>query len=179
MISHETPADSLRKIPTKVIWIAVLSIVVLFGGLMTPWDLIKQLIADGGIGESGVQILAFIAGYTLPLTVGFAVVLFLYLTGLNRGHHIFTQILAVAVILLVAGFFSKALGVGLSPDYLANKTVNTPWWPVTLLLFVLSAYVNSYGIPLMISALAIGGGVALNIERMLKEEGKLTSSVTL
>ena len=109
------------------------------------------------------SILAFVAGYTLPLTFGTGVISFLFLRGAYRGHGAMPMVVTAAIILAGSGWLAQALGLGLLPDYTgATGAGSGPW---RLLTFVLEAYLNSYGWALAISATAIGFAGGMHVER--------------
>jgi hypothetical protein len=121
------------------------------------------LLENQGVGDEGSSILAFIAGYTLPLTCGTAVIAFLFLRGFYRGHGPMPVVATVAVILASSGWLAQALGLGLLPDYSGVTGAGPGPW--RLLTLVLEAYLNSYGWALAISATAIGFASGMHVER--------------
>ena len=56
-----------------LVWSGVVFVVFVFGGLATPWDVISELIANRGPSEAQASVVAFVAGYTLPLTAATSV----------------------------------------------------------------------------------------------------------
>lgn len=158
-------ADELRRIPLGLLWAVVFFIVVIFGWGFTPWAAIKHLIVNMGTGDGGGELLAFTAGYTLPLTAGFGLISFLLLTDRHKQYSTPAQLVGGAAILLVAGLVSHVLGLGLPPDFAGwEEWMRYPLY-ISLPLVALSAYLKSYAIGLMISALAIGFGAAIWLER--------------
>jgi hypothetical protein len=166
MNENRTLGDDLRSIEMKWVWIIVAAIVMLCREI-TPWDIIIGLIENQGVGEDEASLVAFVALYTLPLTAGFFLIAFLVLTGKHSQFHWTTQLAGAAGILALTGFLARSLGLGLIPIY---KSLDFGGHPVFVLpAYVLTAYLNSYGIPLMICALAIGSAAALQVERYLHQ----------
>jgi hypothetical protein len=162
-----TPADKLRRIEIGWIWAAVaFFVLVVVLGILSPVEAIKSLVVNQGVGDEEVNILAFIAGFTLPLTVGFGIIAFFVLTGLNQPYDAYKQAGAAGIILIVSGLLSQVFSVGLQPDLTPQPMPSMPL-PFAILFFALRAYYTSYGLPLMISALAIGTAAALHVERWL------------
>lgn len=115
-----------------------------------------------GIGEAGQEAIAYVAGFTLPLTIGITIIMFSILKGWHRRYELEKQIMIATVILVACGFASWIFHLGLPPLY--GQYISGP--PrISIPLYVISAYLNSYGIELMICSLAIGTGVALQLER--------------
>ena len=75
-----TLADELRGIDMGYLWLFAAIVAAVFGYGVTRWDTIKELI------DQKESALAFLAGYTLPLTVGFGILSF-------RPVHVRTQVL--------------------------------------------------------------------------------------
>lgn len=173
MTLTNTPADELRSIPTKWMWVAVFFVIAVCNGLLTPWDSIRYLLEHKGLGDDGNSLIAFVAGYTLPLSVGFGVIVFLKLTGAESGISFPSQLFAAAVILYIAGEVARSLGLGLLPNYGVRPSVSVPGYARPLLI-VLEAYFNTYGWPLMFSALAIGSASGIQVERWLHASNSST-----
>jgi hypothetical protein len=161
-----TLADELRGIRISWIWGAAFFIVLIFGLGLTPWDAIQALVANRGVGDEGAKVLAFIAGYTLPLTVGFGIISFLALTGESYGFNGQAQFIGAAIILWITGEVARGLSLGLLPDYSNAFKISGPGY-LRPLLIVLVAYLNRYGWPLMVCALAIGAAAGIQAERWL------------
>lgn len=155
--------EQLHTIPSQWLWIGAFVIVAIFGYGLTPWEVIASLLESRGLGGDQQQQLAFAAGYTLPLTVGFAVITYLGLTGEFSQHSIYEQIGGAAIILAVCGWIAGELGLGLLPNY--SGAYGTGPWYVRIPMLVLSAYFNSYGFGLMLSSLALGIAAAIEIDR--------------
>jgi hypothetical protein len=162
-----TPADELRSINMRWIWIGTFLVVVFILRVLDPVQAVEFLLMNQGIGDAGARAIAFVAGFTLPLSVGFFVIWFIVLRGLHRGHSGITQAIGAAAILFVSGLFAKELGLGLLPVYPGRVVSGPPW--ITIPLYVLTGYLTSYGIELFICALAIGAAAALQVERWLKK----------
>jgi hypothetical protein len=154
-----TPADDLRWINMAWVWPSVFVIVTLVGGLMSPWDAIRR---GMNFGEQEGLLIAFVAGYTLPLTVGTAVVAFLAL-GRYLPEGKWTALVPI-LILALAGALSAHFGLGLAPSYHRWVSAPLPW---SLLLTVLEGYFNSYGWALMICGVVIGCAAGLQLDRWL------------
>jgi hypothetical protein len=159
-------ADQLRGLGMGLIWGIVFFIVVVCAGFGTPWEAIEHLLVNEGVGEEGAHLLAFVAGFTLPLTLGSGIIIFLVVTGAHRAYDRSWQLAGAAAVLWLAGEASRLFGLGLLPDYTGWDRISGP--PLLRpLAVVIMAYFSTYGWALMISAVAIGAGCALQIERWL------------
>jgi hypothetical protein len=139
-------------------------IVAVFGIGIKPWDAVLNLLSNQGVGEEEFNVLAYLFGYTLPLSVGFGIIAYLILTGKHRGHEWYNQLGVALAILWVCGSVSKLLGLGLSPKFsILNAYQGAPL--LFLLTLVVNGYVHTYGWPLVICALALGIGAAIWSER--------------
>jgi len=163
-------ADEFRSIRMGWIWTITFVIVVVFGGVLTPWETIEYLIANRGMGEEGANLLAVAAGYTLPLTAGFSVIAFLVLAGIHKQFSFWAQVLGATIILWLAGEAARSLDLGLLPDYTGWSTVGGGHWVVRLFAIVLGAYFTTYGWGLMVCAFAIGCAIAFQVERWLHSD---------
>ena len=154
-------ADEIRDISMKWIWGGVFIIIAFFGVGLTPWDVIAHLIANKGMGEEGIGLVSFVAGYTLPLTAGFGIIALFVLTKNPNQSLIPFHAIVAAGILYLAGWVAAHLGLGLLPQYsrFTSEAVRPPLGP---LFFVLQGYFNTYGWSLMICALAISLSLARN-----------------
>lgn len=149
------------------VWIIVAVLVLIAFG-MTPWDAIR-----GALAGEGASLLRFVAGYALPLVVGTAVSVGLFLrnraTGKDNGLEFFGF---VALILLVSGFLSGELGLGLAPDFTAGQYYGAN--PiVSALIFAATAYLNTYGLGLTFAAVLIGSAAALHVDARRDDPGGL------
>jgi hypothetical protein len=158
-----TPADELRGLNMAAVWGVVAFIVAVFGLGVQPWDALERALANHGPNEEEKTLIAFVAGYTLPLTGGVAVLTFAWLSGAARNVTPQTALVVGALTLIGAGLVAKELGLGLLPST-EFKPVNGPIY-VALPGDVLQAYFNSYGFPLMICSVAIGAASAVQVER--------------
>lgn len=159
----EKGQNELQSEHLPYIWAGAFVIVGVFGYGMTPWDAISQLIESEGVGAQEAYLLAFAAGYTLPATAAIGVIVALAHRGAFQDAGLPGTVFLIAVILGVAAILSQFLGLGLIVD-LSNATWHSgPVW-LSVFLFVFSAYVNAYGWPLMITALALGIASGLHFE---------------
>ena len=70
------------------------------------------------------------------------------------------------VVLFVAGLGAQEFGLGRLPEYTTQVPGGPPY--ISLPLWVLQGYFNSYGAALMVSSAAIGTGSALQLRQWLK-----------
>ncbi len=151
----------------KWVWMVVFLLVAIFGYGVTPWDAVRALLENQGISDEDAQLIAFVAGFTLPLTVGSGVCVYLFLQGTFRSWHPVGVGFAVAGILFGSGGVAAQLGLGLLPSY-ANNLPDAGGHPVARLLgWVVQGYFNTYGWPLMVCSLAIGVACALQVHAWL------------
>ena len=153
LVNNETLASQLKSTPISAVW-AVAAVVVAICTSATK-DEIDLLLEDRA------SFLAFWAGYTLPLTAAFAILGFLFLRGEHKGKSVHIVALTTAGTLFACGKAAEYLGLGLLPEYRGVA----PGAPPQLLAWVLGAYLNSYGWPLVISALALGAALAVWLAR--------------
>ena len=156
--------DGPRSWNLTVVWGVTFCAGAVLGGFMTPWEALSSVLENEGAGDDGVTLIAFVAGYTLPLTAGFAVIFFIMLR--NSFEELMSGGFAVlcGVILWVAGALAGVLGLGLLPDY---RGVEIGFDLRFLVVRVLEAYFNSYGFALMLCSLVIAGASALQVDRWL------------
>lgn len=154
----------LKSDHMKVVWGIVFVVVALFGYGWSQQDVADHLLANEGVGEEGVNMMWFAAGYTAPLTVGVAVLAFLYLRGVFTRMPWPNACGIVAGVLIVCGLASAYLGVGLAPGF--ESTLPASGGPpiVRLVGWTIAAYLNTYGWPLAVAALALGCGAALRAD---------------
>lgn len=147
----------------KLVWIGVFVIVSLFGYGFTEWDAIEHLLRNKGVGDEGVGLIAFAAGYTLPLTVATGGLVFAYLHGAMSGWHPYLTGFVVVSVLFGAGLLAAELGLGLLPEFDAGLPGGGH--PVMrLVMWAVKGYFNTYGSPLMVCSIAIGTAVALQLD---------------
>jgi hypothetical protein len=164
----KTPADEFRSVSMGAVWGGAFAVVVLLCGIFTPWDTLLYLLENQGVGDEGASVLAFVAGYTFPLTFGSAVITFLFLRGFFRGGGPVAVALTTAVVLAGSGWLAQALGLGLLPDY-TGATWGAGYGLWGLLSLVLEAYLNSYGWALALSAMVIGFACGMHVERWVAD----------
>jgi hypothetical protein len=161
--SHQTTfADNIRAIDMKWIWIATFLVVVVILGVFEPLQAIAYLIENEGLGETGASVLALVAGFTFPMTLGFSVIRFVLLSGWELPWKPEAKLVAAAGVLFVSGFIADALSFGLLPRY--SQMISGPFW-LAFPAFVAMGYFTSYGVELCVCALVIGTAVALQVER--------------
>jgi len=164
MQATDTLADQLRSVSMQVVWAIVFCVIIVALGVFSPLETIEYLLINRGIGDEGIGVIAFVAGYTLPLACGFGALAFLYLTGINRDWGLSGQVGCATLVLFVAGELARALSLGLAPDYhgAIDTHISGYFKPLAI---VLAAYLNAYGLPLVACALAIGTAGAMHVER--------------
>jgi hypothetical protein len=115
--------------------------------------------------------MAFVAGYTLPLTAAIGGLTFAGLLGAAKGQDPRIVVGVAGAVLWAAGIAAAVLGLGLLPST-AFQPVSGPLWywlPAT----AVQAYSASYGFPLMICSLVIGVATAMQIERWLHSPSEI------
>lgn len=142
----------------KYVWgvVGFLVLVAVFG--ITPWDAISSMVN----GDSA-QAVAFVAGYTLPLTAGTFVSVWWLLYRSRRGDGLgIPDFVLVGAILWASGFAASFLGLGVLPDFAGSSVSGHPAY--ALLVTALRAYINQYGWALALSSMAIGSALALQVD---------------
>lgn len=141
-------------------WAAAAVITFVCAGL-SPWAAINAIAAD-----QGRDVLGFVAGYCLPLTVGTCAATSLLLWSQRNPDRINGLVLAgsIGVIFIVTGLASSYLGLGLAPRF--DSVASGPWY-VSLPMTALVGYLNAYTPGLLISGLSVGvmGGLHLELWR--------------
>ena len=170
MKTEPTPADALRGINMRWIWITTFIVVVVILRVLDPLQAVEYLLENQGIGDAGARAISYVAGFTLPLTVGFFAIWLIVLMGLNRGHSWEKQSIGAAAILYASGLCAGQLGLGLQPIYPGQLASGSPWF--TIPIYVLTGYLTSYGIELLVCALTISAAAALQVERWLRNQGQ-------
>lgn len=170
MSTKLTVADQLRQIPMGIIWVTTFVVVGIGAGIFTSWqEIAAHLIQNQGVGDEGATLLGFVAGYTLPLTMGFLILALLLLRETDLERHGWPALVLVpAAVPWLCGEAARALGLGLLPDYTYASSLELSW-PFRPIAVVLSAYFNAYGFGLMLCALAIGVALAVQVERWVHE----------
>jgi hypothetical protein len=162
MQTAPVPADEFRAVPMGVVWAAAFFVVAVVGGFLTPWAALAHLVENQGVGDEGGNLLVFVAGFTLPLAAGTAILTFAALRGAHRGAPAPGIAFVVAVVLAGTGFLSGELGLGLAPDLGTEPVGGGVYAP---LMWALSAYFSTYGWSLMICGIAVGVAAAVQAER--------------
>jgi hypothetical protein len=161
--TREAPGPEINM---TLVWSVVAFVVIVVGGFATPWDTIQTLLENRGPTDEQAQIVAFVAGYTLPLTAATFGLVFAWLAGWFEDVEWPWHLVIIGVVLFIAGALARELGLGLLPDY-AGVTPHGPPY-VAIPLFALEGYFNAYGSPLMLSAGAIGAGAALQARKWMQ-----------
>lgn len=165
MYKKPTLADSIRQVPMWGIWITAFSLVALILGIFEPLSTLEAVL-ERELGVEQVQLLAYVAGFTLPLTAGITIIGYALISGYEKtlNWSPVNKFGAALLVLFIAGLFSHLLGLGLPPSYPAPR--GGPWY-FMLAYVVLMGYFSTYGIQLMLCSLAIGLALAIQIERCI------------
>jgi hypothetical protein len=161
-----TPADGIRAIGMAWIWafVWIVLAVALFGA--EPWDAVRNALEASGPTDEQKSVMAFVAGYTFPLTLAFFGLTLAWLLGKARDAGPWAIGLTIFGALVGSGALAAELGLGLLPSS-EFKPVSGPAY-IALPADALQAYANSYGLPLMVSALALGMAGAVQVERWMR-----------
>ena len=162
----ETPASDTSEVNMTVVWSIVAFVVVVIGGFATPWDTIATLLENAGPSDEQQSILAFVAGYTFPLTLATGGLVYAALEGWFDDVVWPWHLVIGGGVLFVAGIAAQEFGLGALPQYAHDIPGGPPY--LSLPLWVLQGYFNSYGGALMVSSVAIGSGSALQLRDWLK-----------
>jgi hypothetical protein len=164
MALDDPTAEALRSIPSAMLWAIVAAVVLPLVGVVTPWEALLSLAQHQGVDDEMAFRLGFVAGFTLPLTLGSAVIVYLWLRGVFQQMPPPARFALAGLILIAAGMASRNAGLGLAPA--AFPLVSGPpyvSWPMT----ALRAYVNTYGWPLALAAVVVGVATAVQLERSI------------
>ncbi len=164
----ETPAEenAAAEVNMTIVWSIVAFVVFVIGGLATPWDTIRTLLENAGPSEEQQSVLAFVAGYTFPLTLATAGLVYAAIAGWFDEVEWPWHLVIGGVVLFVDGIGAQEFGLGRLPEYTTQVPGGPPY--ISLPLWVLQGYFNSYGAALMVSSAAIGTGSALQLREWLK-----------
>lgn len=158
-----TAPSPAADVNMTLVWSGVVFVVFVFGGLATPWHVIGELIANQGPSEEQATVVAFVAGYTLPLTVATFGLVYAAMAGWFDDVEPPMIGVIVGVVLIVAGIAANEFGLGLLPDF-STATVHGPPY-IAIPAFALEGYFNTYGWALMLSSGAIGSAAALHVAK--------------
>jgi hypothetical protein len=156
----------------KWIYISVFIIIMLVLGIFNPVQTIEFLFENKGVGDAGAQAIAFIAGFTLPLTAGLTTIMLFVITGASSRYSFPTQLFGVSVILFISGFLGILFNLGLPPIY-GQFPGGHPLF--AFFIYVLAGYATSYGIELSICSLAISTAFAIHLERLANRRAVVTT----
>jgi hypothetical protein len=113
----------------------VFATVAIFGGFMTEWEVLETLIANQGVGDEGVELIAFVGGYTFPLTLGLGVVFLGLLRNVHEGHDPPWVLLGAALVVAAAGAIASEVGLGLLPSTSVTPVSGPLWVSIPLTVF--------------------------------------------
>jgi hypothetical protein len=119
------------------------------------------LIENAGVSTDGIVLMVVVAGQTLPACLG----VLLALTLIDRG---WVPINTLGRVAIFAGIFMATAAVteavGISRFVAGEQAVTGN--PVTAIpAMILSSYLNTYGVELLIAAVALGSAAAVSIGR--------------
>ena len=179
-MNNNTVADDLRGISMGYVWGGVVVVVSLIAGVPLLEVLLNLVSNQGGAGGEDFAFLFIKALETFALTAGVAILAYLIITGKLRDKNSNSLMLTGAAILFgtgVLGILLRAVtGVGVLPDY--NGWQNSGGGGAFRLLgIVIGAYLSTYSLGQMITSLAIGSALALQVERSTNKEASITSGV--
>lgn len=142
-------------------WGGTAVVILVFGVGVTDWQTIVYELLGGNTAE----IVAFTAGYTLPLTIGIGLS-FGLLLALFRSEQQVNPLGVIALIcgiLIGAGLASSYFGLGLAPQFDWALGGGGPWY-IRMPTMVLAGYFSTYGWALMVCSLAIGVTAVLHVD---------------
>jgi hypothetical protein len=164
----------LKSKHLRYCWLAAFAVTAIFGFGVTPWETIRQLIANQGVGDDGTTLIAFAAGYTFPATLGFTLMILLIDRGwLPVNGHL--RITVITGIFVITAALSRSLGLGLVVTA-ADPAPETGNPFARIPAYVFGAYLNTYGWGLMLTAAAIALASVATISVWLREKRENTSS---
>ena len=167
-------STTITKQHAKVAWMAAFFVTAVGALGLTPWDAISQLIADKGVSDTSAQVMAFVAGYTLPATAATALLVWLGVNGQLKQVQGPNLGILVGVVYLASAFLSAALGLFMLPGVMDGITYEGPPY-VGLPLLALRIYLNAYGFGLTASAVAIGAAAAVQATAWQGSAAKLVA----
>ncbi|HEX7300281.1 MAG TPA: hypothetical protein VF257_14890 [Solirubrobacteraceae bacterium] len=152
-----------ENVNMTIVWSVVAFIVLVFGGFATPWQTISDLLENSGPSEEQQSVIAFVAGYTLPLTGATLVLVYAGLAGWFDDIDGPYVALICGAVLIGAGLVAQYLGLGLLPRYSYDNLTGPPY--IRVPLFALQGYFNTYGWALMLCSGAIGSACAVQLHK--------------
>jgi hypothetical protein len=147
------------------IWTAAWALLAVLLLGVEPWDALRGALASNGPTDEQKSVMAFVAGYTFPLTLAFFGLTLAWLLGAAKDADVWAVGISVAGALWAAGALAAYIGLGLLPSSHFTP-VSGPAY-IALPADALQAYYNSYGLPLMVCSLALGVAGAIQIERWI------------
>lgn len=169
-----TAGAEVPNYPMKIIWPVVLVITLIFGYTLTPVDALAQLLENQlGVGDEGVQMITFAAGYTLPAVVASLIGTLLFLrTNLEfKTSYGYIIVMGIGLLFVASAFACDRLGLGIPVRVGSDVLSGGP--PVSLVVRVARVYINSYGWGLFVTAVAVGIASGLQISNWLNWLKKL------
>ncbi|AXH95473.1 hypothetical protein [Ornithinimicrobium avium] len=145
------------------VWAAVAVVVLVVGFGTSPVQVIADLLANQGVSDAQSRAMWFAAGFTLPLVVGTCAAVLVLGWNLLGDMEWPGALFTLCACFGIPGLLSSWLRLGLSPDWAAS-TGTGPWY-VMLPMRIFTAYLSSYGFPLLVVGLALGFGLALQMHR--------------
>lgn len=153
--------------PMKFVWPAAAAITLVFGYMVTPWQALIELAASQGVSEDVQSLMWRAAGYTLPAVAATMASFFLlrYTPWGGTG-----KVLAVAAAFAGAALICSAWKLGLAVDLNNGSQVSAA--PYIAIPYVVgTAYLNAWGWPLFLTAIALGTAAAMHLDNLWVQHG--------
>lgn len=168
--SAETPADgrSNKLWPMGWVWpIACVVVLICFYGWSVS-DALQSLIESGGSVESHAGAMLIAALYTAPAVVSFFLISLALIRGWLPEANVYGKFFLAGGILLAAGFISNLIALGAGVDLSDGGTMIGPPG-ISLLIFAITAYINSWGFAALFAAVALGIAAAMSTDNFLRQ----------
>jgi len=159
--------STIERFPVsrKFVWGTVAVITTIFGYRVTDWDALNRAAsADPGNTIAIVRVGLYCFPVTLATMLSILLIRFRVLHGVGA-------VLGICGLFFGACLFATIIGVGATVDPTAGTRWSGPWL-ITLPLYIITMYVRAYGFGLFLTAVAIGAGLASEVERLYGEDVK-------
>lgn len=157
------PGTSSVKWPMNLVWILAAFVTLVFGYWLTPWDAIIQLGQGAGVSAEVQTLMWTAAFYAFPAVA--ATFASFFIIKKWTGSEI-NLALALALVFGVAAALSNVFALGLPVELTQKQPLSGPPY-VALPIWVITAYINSWGYGLFITALGLGTATAMQVDNWL------------
>lgn len=153
--------------PLKFVWPAAAAVTLVFGYMLTPWQALVELAESQGVSEDVQSLMWRAGGYTLPAVAATIASFFIlrYTSWTGTG-----KVLALAAAFAGAALICRMGQLGLPVDLSNGSQVSAAPY-IAIPYFVGTAYLNAWGWPLFLTAIALGTAAAMHLDNLWVQRG--------